>query len=266
MVDIVVKRDPGSRSLLLLQRPLSVVRDNLANGSCATSGTDTGADCVADSRLGSLSVLVDGTGSGSRSGDRNGSIGLSDGRSSNRLSLDRLGSGVVGSDRLPGRSSGSEFVSVDIVAGLFVIDQSVGSSRVELSRVRERLAVVVVSDRSGSGLVSVDTVVVVGSSAGGSLLLADRGVFGLLLVGGDDGDLGTSVRSGDPVAHTAISNCHREITKYSRGPGLVGLGVALGVILRVSADGLAKDSVTAKSSRCLLFIRALEVGVVVTVG
>jgi hypothetical protein len=266
VVDIVVKRNPGSRSLLLLKRPLSVVRDDLANGSCATSGTNTGTDCVSDSGLRSLSVLVDGAGSGSRSGDRDGSVGLSDGRSSDRLSLDRLGSSVVGSDRLPGRSSGSEFVSVNVVAGLFVIDQSVGSTRVELSGVRERLAVVVVSDRSSSGLVSVDTVVVVGSSAGRSLLLADGGVLGLLLVGGDDGDLGTSVRSGDPVAHTAISNCHLAIPKYSRGPGLVGLGVALGVILRVSSDGLAKDSVTAKSSGCLLFIRALEVGVVVTVG
>jgi hypothetical protein len=41
----------------------------------------------------------------------------------------------------------------------------------------------------------------VGSSAGRSLLLSDRSVLGFLLVGGDDRDLGTHVRSRNSVAH-----------------------------------------------------------------
>jgi hypothetical protein len=135
---------------------LSVVRNNLANGSSTTSSTDTGTDGIADSGLGSLSVLVDRAGSRSGSGDTNGTIGVPD-RLSSSVSLDGCG---------PGGSTRSELVSVNVVSSLFVIDQAVGSTSVELLGVGEGLVVDRRGSRGSSGSSSAvgnTTFVVVGS-------------------------------------------------------------------------------------------------------
>jgi hypothetical protein len=96
-----VKRD-ASGSLMLLKRPLSIVRDNLANNGGSTTSTDTGTDSVSDPRLGSFSVLVDGSSSGS--GSRN-SLSVVVNRSSSRGGS---GDGLLD---VPDRLS---FVSLDV--------------------------------------------------------------------------------------------------------------------------------------------------------
>jgi len=180
-----MKRDPGSRSVLLLQRPLPVVRDNLANKSGTTSGTDTGTDGVSDPRLGSLSVLVDGP--GPRGGSGNTTVHIPD----------RLGSSV-GLDRCPGGGSDKVVVLVLVLRSSVGLDGRPGWGP-------GKVGGIVLSNRSDSGWGSTQSlgvlVVSVGSSAGGSLLLSDGSVLRFLLVGGDDRDLWAHVRSGYPVAH-----------------------------------------------------------------
>jgi len=177
VVLVIVERDT-SGSLLLLEGPLSVVRNNLANNSGTTTSTNTGTDSVSDPRLGSFSVLVDGSSSGS--GSRNSLSVLVDGTGSGSGSrdgldvLDRLSS-VSLRDVGSGPRGGSSKVGV------------VGSNRGDSGRRSTKsLGILVVS---------------VGSTAGGSLLLSDGSVLGLLLVGGHDGDLRTHVRSRYSVAH-----------------------------------------------------------------
>lgn len=123
MVLVIVKRDT-SRSLLLLERPLSVMRDNLANNSGSTASTDTGTDSVSDPRLGSFSVLVDGSSSGSGS------------RNSLSVVVDGSGSGGGSGDRLLDIPHRVSFVSLDVGSG-----PGGGSSKVG----------VVGSDRGDSG-------------------------------------------------------------------------------------------------------------------
>ena len=82
---LIVERNT-SLSVVLLERPLSIVRDNLADKSSSTTSANTGTNGVTDPRLRSFSVLVDG--SSSRGGSRNRlchSVGSSRSRSRNSL-------------------------------------------------------------------------------------------------------------------------------------------------------------------------------------
>jgi len=170
------------------------MRDNLANNSGSTTSTDTGTDSVSDPRLGSFSVLVDGSSSGS--GSRNSLSVMVDGTSSGGGSRDRLD--IL--DRL-------SFARLDVGSGPRGGSSKVGvvgsdrgdSGRRSTDSLGVRLGLLVVPVRRLVAPVG-SLVVPVGSSAGGSLLPWD---LGLLLVGGDDGDLGTHVGSRDSVAHPA---------------------------------------------------------------
>jgi len=84
------------------------MRDNLANNSGSTASTDTGTDSVSDPRLGSFSVLVDGSSSGSGS------------RNSLSVVVDGSGSGGGSGDRLldiPGRLDRLSFARLDVGSG-----------------------------------------------------------------------------------------------------------------------------------------------------